>query len=235
MSPIAPVRVNAAFRSSVNNEAYIFMNNGQYVLLDYAPGTTDDKILNGPYPISVAFQSLKGTPFGEHGIECAFDTDRNEAYIFSGNLCAYIYYAPHSSDDKILRGPMSIPDMFPCLKGTVFEKRIDAAFRSSVSNEAYIFTGDQYARINYASISVSYPKTIKNEWPCLAGTIFESGIEAAFASHITNEAYLFKGEQYARIKFTPGKNEDYLMGGVRPILSYWPGLGGLLASKNSTN
>lgn len=129
-----PIYINAAFRSSRKNEAYIFMND-EYALMNYAPGTKNDRIVNGPLLICDGFPSLIGTPFGEHGIDCAFDTDKNEAYIFSGNLCAYIDYAPGTTDDKILSGPMSIRDMFPCLKGTVCETGIDTAFRSSKSKK----------------------------------------------------------------------------------------------------
>ncbi|XP_057440746.1 albumin-2-like [Lotus japonicus] len=233
MSPIAPGSVNAAFRSSKNNEAYIFINN-EYILEDYAPGSSHDKILKGPLLISDGFPSLKGTPFGDHGIECAFDTDGTDAFIFSGELCALVDYAKPGDEYMMLEsGP--IYEMFPRLKGTAFEKRINAAFRSSLSNEAYIFTGDHYARINYASKKVIYTDAIKNVWHCLVGTIFESGIEAAFASHRTEEAYFFKGDQYARIKFTPGKNEDYdIIDKVKPIKPSWNALGDLLERKNST-
>ncbi|XP_057415967.1 albumin-2-like [Lotus japonicus] len=236
MSPIPHVSINAAFRSSRHNEAYIFMNN-LYVVLNYGPGSTTDKVLNGGrlLRISDGFLSLAGTPFGEHGIDCAFDTDRNEAYIFSGNLCAYIDYAPGTrGDDKILKGPLSISDIFPCLKSTVFEKGIDAAFRSTKSNKAYIFRGGHYGVLNYASNTVNID-TIRNSWYSLAGTVFESGIEAAFASHVPNRAYIFKGDHYAAINFVPGTHDgdDYMVGGdTRLISDYWPGIGGVLARKN---
>lgn len=226
-----PIYINAAFRSSRKNEAYIFMND-EYALMNYAPGTTDDRIVNGPLLICDGFPSLIGTPFGEHGIDCAFDTDYNKAYIFSGNICAYIDYAPGTTDDKILSGPMSIGDMFPCLKATVYETGIDTAFRSSRSNEAYLFSGGQYVILNYASKTVVHTQIIRNGYPSLVGTVFETGIDAAFASHRTDEAYIFKGEHYALINFAPGTTDDYLLGGVKPILPNWPSLRGILPRKN---
>jgi len=62
----------------------------------------------------------------------------------------------------------------------------------------------------------------------LKGTIFESGIDACFASHDESKAYIFKGEKYALIKFTPGATRDTLVVGVMPILDGWPVLRGIL-------
>ncbi|KAJ1432379.1 Hemopexin-like repeat [Sesbania bispinosa] len=225
--------INAAFRSSRTNEAYIFMKN-EYALLNYAPGTTDDKIVNGPLLICDGFPSLIGTSFGEYGIDCAFDTDYNKAFIFSMNLCAYIDYAPGTTDDKILSGPMTITAMFPFFKSTVFEKGIDAAFRSTRNKEAYLFRGDQYALINYNSKNLIAIRNIRDGFPSLVGTVFENGIDAAFASHRKDEAYLFKGEYYALINFAPGTTDDYIIGGrVKQILPNWPSLRSILPRKNA--
>jgi hypothetical protein len=142
-----PGYINAAFRSSRNNKAYFFMND-KYVLLDYAPGTPNDEVLNGPEFVRDGFRSLAHTVFGSYGIDCAFDTDNTEAFIFYENLCALIDYAPQSDEDKIISGPKIISDMFPFFKGTVFENGIDAAFRSTTDKEAYLFKGDKYARID---------------------------------------------------------------------------------------
>ncbi|XP_057439791.1 albumin-2-like [Lotus japonicus] len=234
MSPIPPVSINAAFRSSRHNAAYIFIND-EYVLLDYGPGTTTDKVLNGGRVIRISdgFPSLKGTPFGEHGID-SFDTNGDKAYIFSGEMCAYIDYAPGTTgDEKILKGPLKIGDMFPCLKCTVFEKGIDAAFRSTKSSDAYIFKGGQYAHLDYGSNEL-YTNTIRHGWRSLAGTIFESGVEAAFATHVPNRAYVFKGDQYALINFIPNTSDGDYMINHGLISQNWPGIGGVLARKNGT-
>ncbi|XP_027364780.1 uncharacterized protein LOC113871888 [Abrus precatorius] len=223
--------INAAFRSSRTNEAYIFMRN-EYVLLNYAPGTTDDKIVNGPLLICDGYPSLTATAFGEYGIDCAFNTDGNQAFIFSSNLCALIDYAPGTTDDKILSGPMAIAAMFPFFKHTVFENGIDAAFRSSRSYEAYLFKGDQYALINYDTKNLIAIRKITEGFYSLRGTIFASGIQAAFASHRTDEAYIFKGTQYALINFAPGTTDDYIIGGVKPMLPYWPSLRSILPRNN---
>ncbi|KAH7689142.1 ADP-ribosylation-containing protein [Dioscorea alata] len=222
--------INAAFRSSRKNEAYIFMND-EYALLNYAPGTTNDSILNGPLLISDGYPSLKGTSFANYGIDCAFG-DGEEAFIFSGNLCAKVDYAPGTTNDKITRGPMTITTMFPFFKGTVFEDGVDAAFESSRKNEAYLFKGNKYSLINFTNSRLIAIRLITEGFFSLKGTIFESGIDAAFASHRKNEAYLFKGSSYALINFAPASTDDYIIGGVKEITRNWPSLRGILPRTN---
>ncbi|XP_020250312.1 albumin-2-like [Asparagus officinalis] len=193
-----------------------------------------DKILNGPLLIRDGFPSLAKTAFAEHGIDCSFGSyDSKEAYIFTGNLCARINFAPRSTDDRIIEGPVTIAEMFPFFKGTGFENGVDAAFEYSADYEAYIFKGDRYALINYKQPRlIGGPKKITDGFHSLRGTIFESGIEAAFASHTKNEAYLFKGDQYALINFAPGGTDDYIITGPKKITPSWPSLATVLPHKN---
>ncbi|MCI05380.1 albumin-2-like, partial [Trifolium medium] len=88
--------------------------------------------------------------------------------------------------------------MFPKLKGTFFENGIDAAIRST-GEDVFLFKGKKYIRINYLTRKIGHERYIRDGFPSLAGTVFEKGIDAAFASHIKDEAYIFKGEYYARI------------------------------------
>ncbi|KAL7221380.1 hypothetical protein ACSBR1_023355 [Camellia fascicularis] len=224
--------INAAFRSSRANEAYIFMQD-EYVLMDYAPGASKDKVLHGPVLVCHGYPSLTGTAFAEHGIDCAFGShNENEAFIFSGNLCAQINYAPGTTNDKIIKGPMTITAMFPFFKGTVFESSVDAAFESTKRYEAYLFKDNQYAHINYGSDSHLFViRLITQGFPSLKKTIFENGIDAALASHKTDEAYLFKGDSYARFNFASGTTKDYIMG-LRKILPIWSSLCSILPRKN---
>ncbi|XP_031387098.1 albumin-2-like [Punica granatum] len=159
-------------------------------------------------------------------VDAAFRSSRkNEAFVFKGNKYVLINYAPGTTDDEVVHGPLLIRDGFPSLAGTVFEKGIDAAFESSRKYEAYIFRGNRYARINYCSnphlVSISL---IAQCFPSLRNTIFESGIHAAFASHRYNEAYIFKYGDYTRINFAPGTTSDYIIGGVKEIYQNWPSL-----------
>ncbi|KAK7357113.1 hypothetical protein VNO80_16396 [Phaseolus coccineus] len=220
--------INAAFRSSREYEVYFFMKN-KYVRVHYTPGRTDDKILTNLRLISSGFPSLEATFFAEPGIDCSFDTEASEAYVFSTKYCAYIDYAPGTTNDKILLGPTTIAKMFPVLKNTVFENGIDSAFRSTRGKEVYLFKDNKYTRIDYDSKQLlGTIRNIADGFPVLKDTIFESGIDACFASHNESEAYLFKGDEYVRIKFTPHATDDVLLGDVKPILNGWPCLRGIL-------
>ncbi|KAK7354920.1 hypothetical protein VNO80_14162 [Phaseolus coccineus] len=215
--------INAAFRSSREYEVYFFLMKNNYVRVYYTPGRTDDKILTNLRLISSGFPSLAGTPFAEEGIDCSFDTEASEAYVFSTKHCAYIDYAPGTTNDKILSGPSTIAEMFPVLKSTVFENGIDSAFRSIKGKEVYIFKDNKYTRIDYDSKQlIGNIRNITDGFPVLKGTIFESGIDACFASHEESEAYLFKGSHYVRIKYTPGRTDDTLIGDVKLIYNGWP-------------
>lgn len=67
-----------------------------------------------------------------HYIECAFNfSDKEDAYLFIADRYLKIYYAPGTTNDKILGGPESIGNGFPYLKDTIFASGIDAAFTVS--------------------------------------------------------------------------------------------------------
>ncbi|GKF49193.1 retrovirus-related pol polyprotein from transposon TNT 1-94, partial [Tanacetum coccineum] len=85
----------------------------KYVLLNYAPGTANDRVVNGPVYIPNGFHSFVGAPFALYGIDASYGChgDRDESFIFSG--------------------------------------RVDVAFESSVPNEVYIFKGGEYALADY--------------------------------------------------------------------------------------
>jgi hypothetical protein len=170
---------------------------------------------------------LAKMPF-ENVIDCAFNTDHNEAFIFSGEECAKIDYAR----SKLLRGPVKITEMFPCLERTSLRKGgIDAAIRST-EKYVFLFKGKKYARIDYDDPTyyvISY-QTIRGGFRSLVGTVFEFGIDAAFSSHVKHEAYIFKGEYYARINFAPHTiSGDFIVGGrIKRIKDDWPALHDIL-------
>ncbi|BAT96652.1 hypothetical protein VIGAN_08362600 [Vigna angularis var. angularis] len=177
----------------------------------------------------MSFLSIARTPFDEPGIDCSFNTEGSEAYVFSGNNCAYIDYDPKTGNDRILVGPTTIAEMFPDLRDTVFAEGLDGAFRSTVGKEVYIFKGNQYTRITYDTKKRKIDiLDITQGFPVLKGTIFENGIDACFASHAENEVYLFKGKDYVRMKLTPLATSDTLLGDVTPIVEGWPPLKDIL-------
>ncbi|CAL5190454.1 unnamed protein product [Lathyrus oleraceus] len=75
-------------------------------------------------------------------------------------------------------------------------------------------------------------RNITGGFTCFKGTIFENGMDAAFASHKTNEVYFFKDDYYVRGAFTPGASNDVIMDGVRKTLDYLSSLHGIIPLKN---
>ncbi|GJR86343.1 hemopexin fold protein [Tanacetum coccineum] len=195
--------IDSAFRSTRTNEVYLLFQN-EYVVLNYASGTTNARVVNGTRYIENGFHSLFGTYFG---IDAAFGCHGvdDESFIFSGEFCAKINYAPGTTNDKILEGPCLIDKMFPFIKGTEFNFKVDAAFESSVPNEVYIFKGGEYALVDYIQRKLIAIRPIVDGFKCLHNTIFDSDIGAAFASHNSQEAYLFKGNSYVLLHFTPAR------------------------------
>jgi hypothetical protein len=114
--------------------------------VNYAPGAKKHEILRGPFKIVTGFPALVGTPFG-HGIDCAFENQNHETFIFKGNHCPKITYnSPGGA--KILAGPKTIANMFTCLRGTLFEHGIDAAIRT-YDKHVLLFKGNMYALMDY--------------------------------------------------------------------------------------
>ncbi|KAL9319422.1 hypothetical protein ACSQ67_015939 [Phaseolus vulgaris] len=222
--------INAAFRSSREYEVYFFLKKNHYVRVHYTPEKRDDKILTNLRLISSGFPSLAGTPFAEQGIDSAFDTEGKEAYVFSTKHCAYIDYAPVQQMTRFSKVLPQLLKCFPSSKTRVFENGIDSAFESIKGKEVYLFKGNKYTRIDYDSKRlIGNIRNITDGFTRSKGTVFESGIDACFASHEESEAYLFKGNQYVRIKYTPSSSNDTLPGDVRPILDGWPCLKDILS------
>lgn len=211
--------IESAFNFSDKEEVYLFVAD-RCLLINYAPGTTDDYIIKGPQTIGDLLPYLKDTIFAS-GIDAAFTAStKNEAYIFRSNIYALINFA--ADGGNIIQGPKLITDSFYSLKNTIFAKGIDAAFTSSTKNEAYIFRGNQYALINFApgttdDYIIQGPKKITESFYSLKDTIFENGLDAAFSSSSKNEAYIFKGDTYALINFAPGTTDDYIIQGPKKI------------------
>ncbi|KAK8472643.1 hypothetical protein PHAVU_002G269700 [Phaseolus vulgaris] len=138
------------------------------------------------------------------------------------------------ANDKVLTGiERRIGDMFPVLDDTVFQDGIDSAFRSSRGKEVYLFEGNKYCCMDYASKQLVDPiRNITDGFPVLKGTIFEDGIDAAFASHKENQAYLFKGENYALMNFITGSPDATLVHGVKPIIDGWSSFRDILPLDN---
>lgn len=167
-----------------------------------------------------------------HYVESAFARwDKEEVYLFIGDRCLLINYAPGTTDDFLIKEPQRIGDGFPCLKDTIFASGIDAAFTACGKNEAYIFRSNIYALINFAADGgyiIQGPKMIIDSFHSLKNTIFAKGIDAAFTSSRENEAYIFRGNQYALINFAPGTTDDFIIQGPKKIIESFYSLKGTI-------
>ncbi|PWA84936.1 hypothetical protein CTI12_AA155070 [Artemisia annua] len=111
----------------------------------------------------------------------------------------------------------------------------DAAFdQSSVPNQVYIFKGGEYALVDYIQRKLIDIPPIVDGFNCLQNTIFDSDIGAAFVSHNSQEAYLFKENSYVILHFTPGQTKDYIIIGPKEIVpKNWPSLVNILPRYNA--
>jgi hypothetical protein len=158
------------------------------------------KFLTEPRSIEKVFPMLSGTLF-KRGIDCAFNGKQNQVFIFSGNKCAIIQYVPgsdHSTKGDVIKGPFPINQKFTQLQGTRFEYDIDAAIRYT-EKYVYLFKKEKCIQLNYLTGEHYGERRIHECFPFLVGTVFETGIDAAFASNDTGNAYIFKGKHYVRI------------------------------------
>ncbi|KAM7486056.1 hypothetical protein LguiA_002065 [Lonicera macranthoides] len=138
-----------------------------------------------------------------HYVDCAFNFNNQvEAFIFTTDQCLQINYAPATTEDFIIKGPMSI---------------------------VYMFRSNMYILLNFVSGDIiGGPKKITDGFSSLENTIFEHDIDATFASNRDDEAYIFKGNQYALTNFAPGITDDYLLNPPKKITLGFPSLEGIV-------
>ncbi|KAM7489044.1 hypothetical protein LguiB_026528 [Lonicera macranthoides] len=216
-----PHYVDCAFKYNNQARAFIFTSD-QCVEINYE----HNQILKGPMKICEFFPKLNN--YFADGIDAAFTSAENEVYIFKKNKYTRLNFAT----GDIIQGPKEITEDFPFLKDNSFKNGIAAAFASSQPNEAYIFKGDQYAIINFKASTkedfwVSPLKQFAVDFPYVQGSVFEEGVGSAFSADATNEAYIFKGDNCARISYAPGTSstDDYIINGPMSIDDFIPSLG----------
>ncbi|KAJ6505557.1 hypothetical protein C8R45DRAFT_1182196 [Mycena sanguinolenta] len=112
--------VDAVLPNPKNAKEMYFFSGGNYALINIAPGTTDDYIINGPKKILDEWPSLRKAGFAKIDAVLPNPANSDEAYFFSGSQYALINIKPGTNDDYIVNGPKPILDNWPSLKKAGF-------------------------------------------------------------------------------------------------------------------
>ncbi|KAG8737308.1 hypothetical protein FRC10_008366 [Ceratobasidium sp. 414] len=165
-------KVDAVLPTGDDNEAYFFAQD-EYALVDVAPGTNNDKLINGPKKIAAEWPSLKQAGCKTVDAVLPFPGVKKQAYFFCGSKYSVIHYSPGTTDDYIVQTPRDILANWPSLAGIGFDK-IDSVLPNpeNADEEAYFFSGSRYAlvKINPGTTQdeiVNGPKWVGDEWPSL--------------------------------------------------------------------
>ncbi|KAF8706651.1 hypothetical protein RHS03_04792, partial [Rhizoctonia solani] len=214
----------AALNIAKSNETYFFQGD-RYVKFKWTPGKTEDEITYGPTEFAKEWASLKEAGFGWVDAILPIPGHDHRAYFFSGDKYARIEYVPGAPGDKILGGVRPIKGNWLSLDKAGFSEVTAALPVPGHSNEAYIFSGDQYCRIKYTEGKiddevVDGPKPISVGWSKVGFTDFDT-IFARPGSE--NGAYVFSGSEYSQIKVNVG-GYDEIVSDKREIDQYWPAL-----------
>ncbi|MFJ7416219.1 FG-GAP-like repeat-containing protein [Streptomyces sp. NPDC098077] len=180
---------------------------------------------------ALGFSNLVPMPSYPFKKDDRIDPD-GHVYFFSGNQYAEIDPAPGSNDDQLLAGPKPIAGNWPSLEQAGFGAGVDAALPVPGEDHGmWVFSGDQYARIRFSPGSLNEeivvgPKPIKDNWPSLTQSGFDTGVNAALPVPGTDgqEAWFFQGDRYVRVKLDVGGRDDTVLIGPKPIADNWPSL-----------
>ncbi|KAL2129735.1 hypothetical protein VTI74DRAFT_7398 [Chaetomium olivicolor] len=149
-----------------------------------------------------------------------------EAYFFHGAKYAKIRFVPSSPDEQIIYGPAEVAHEWKTLAQAGFTT-IDAALPvPGHEGEVYFFSGTRYVRIKFVpgtpEESIVYgPANIADEWKSLAKAGFETVDAVLPVPGHEGQAYFFSGNQYAKIRFTPGTPTEEVTYGPTSIVGQW--------------
>ena len=148
----------------------------------------------------------------------------NETWFFKGSKYARISWKDEQGGDTLVGGPREITSYWASIKATGFP-HIDAILPFPSEDDsvyrAYVFHGTKYANIEYKpgdSMISSYTRDITSMWNSLKSAGFSHIDAAIMVPGKTDEAFMFSGGQYCRIKFHVGyADNDLLLDGPKPI------------------
>ena len=219
--------VDAAFYQNDLGEAYFFsMEN--YCRVRWEPYSSTETRTWGPAPIKDHWKSLEKAGF--HSVDAILPVQgvADELYFFRGLEVVRIKFVPKSGGDTISEGPIKTLDKWKSLAGTTTERVGAAIAVPGVPNQAYLFSGTNYVKIDVIKDKIIYgPQEISKEWPGLAKAGFDS-VDAALQvpedkAKQPGETYFFRAGQYARVQVIPSK-PDALQWGPQKWEDHWKSL-----------
>ncbi|KAG8705679.1 hypothetical protein FRC08_001517 [Ceratobasidium sp. 394] len=150
----------------------------------------------------------------------------NQSYFFKGDKYVKIHWTPGTTDDGISYGPTEFVKEWESLKETGFSKIDGILPIPGHDYRAYFFSGSKYARIEYVPGApgdkiLGGVRTISDSWLSLAKAGFDHVDGALMVPGTTDQAYIFSGEKYCRIRFTEGQINDELLDGPKAITTGW--------------
>ena len=157
-------------------------------------------------------------------IDAGFPLATGKVYYFSG--AQYVRYdARRNAADAGY--PKPIAGNWPGVNGTGFENGIDAALNWG-NGQIYWFKGPNYMRLGWTPaggwvMDPGYPKPIAGNWPGVAGTGLENGIDAAINWGNGNR-YWFKNDQYIRMIEDSSGKKSMDTGYPKPLAGNWSGV-----------
>ncbi|KAG9126156.1 hypothetical protein FRC07_004675 [Ceratobasidium sp. 392] len=168
-------KVDAVLPTGDGYEAYFFARD-EYALINAAPGTNSDWVINGPKKIASEWPSLKKAGCKTVDAVLPYPGVEKQAYFFCGSKYTVIKYAPGTTDDVIVHEPKDISAGWPSLSGIGFDVIDSALPNPAKKDEAYFFSGDQYVLVSFTpgggDKRVRGPRPVYREWASLRNAGF---------------------------------------------------------------
>ncbi|MEV7595805.1 ribosome-inactivating family protein [Kitasatospora sp. NPDC089797] len=145
-----------------------------------------------------------GQPFADAALPVPGSA--TDLYFFRGS--EYIRYKA-TGGEAVTEGPTDIVNLWPVLRGTVFQAGFDSVtpMRGSADGEFYMFRGDQVATFNPRTGKFTLsPVAIEAKWPGLTDTVWARGIPAIVPVPGVADPtyYVIRGDMYAILNTAVG-------------------------------
>ncbi|KAG9126157.1 hypothetical protein FRC07_004676 [Ceratobasidium sp. 392] len=163
-------RIDAVLPTGVGYEAYFFSGD-KYALINTAPGTNNDWVINGPKKITTEWPALKQAECKTVDAVLPVPGADKQAYFFCGSRYSIIKYVSGTTDDVLVQKPKYTSIDWPSLGGIGFHTIDSVLPNPANSSEAYFFYGDKYVLVTVTpgrpSKRIRGPISVYKEWASL--------------------------------------------------------------------